>query len=71
MILRVLLAGFALVALGCASGGGYDDAMLEKYPKCYHQNVKIYQTCVSKNEAGEKVTALQLENSAFPGQYKN
>ena len=64
----LVLMGFGLVA--CASGKKYDDAMLEKYPKCYHLNVKIYQKCIEKNEAGNAVTALELENTAYPGQYK-
>ena len=26
----------------------YDDAMLEKYPGCYHANFKIYEKCIQK-----------------------
>ena len=44
--------------------------MLEKYPFCFHNNVKLSNKCIEKNEAGTKTTALELENAAFPGQYK-
>jgi hypothetical protein len=44
--------------------------MLEKYPQCYHSNVKLSNKCIEKNEAGEKTTAVELENTQFPGQYK-
>lgn len=63
------MAAAALVG-GCASKPKYDAAKLEKYPACYHQNVKIVKHCIEKNDAGESVTALELENSAYPGQYK-
>lgn len=66
--LLVVLA--VTLSLGCAQKPKYDEAMLEKYPKCYHGNYKIYKKCVEKNEAGEAVTALELENTAYPGQYK-
>ncbi|MEO0336044.1 MAG: hypothetical protein AAF202_06610 [Pseudomonadota bacterium] len=55
--------------VSCASKPKYNDAMLEKYPGCYHDNFKIYEKCIQKNEAGEKVTAVELENTAYPGQY--
>ncbi len=61
----------ALTFTACKSKSkGQDHAGLEKYPACYHKNVKISQKCIEKNEAGESVTALQLENTAYPGQYK-
>lgn len=43
---------------------------LEKYPSCYHANPKIAAKCIEKNKNGEHVTALELENTAYPGQYK-
>lgn len=64
----ILLLPFLLGA--CAGGAKYDDEKLDKFPKCYHANVKIYQKCIKKNEAGDPVTALELENTAYPGQYK-
>jgi len=54
----------------CASKPKYDNAMLDKYPKCYHMNFKIYEACIKKNKAGNSVTAGELENAAYPGQYK-
>ena len=54
----------------CASKPKQNNAMLEKYPQCYHQNVKLSNKCIEKNEAGEATTAMELENKAFPGQYK-
>lgn len=59
-----------LLVSACASEKKYDDAKLEKYPACYHNNFKIYKKCIEKNEAGETTTALELENKAYPGQYK-
>ena len=47
-----------------------DAAGLEKYPQCYSKNIKLSTACISKNEAGGNVTAMQLENEAYPGQYK-
>jgi hypothetical protein len=61
--------GLALVP-ACTSAPKHDTAMLEKYSHCYHKNVKISKKCIEKNEAGEKTTAMELENTAFPGQYK-
>ena len=70
-IVKLLAVFCGLLALfSCAGKPKYDDAMLEKYPGCYHDNFKIYQKCIQKNEAGEKVTAVELENTAYPGQYK-
>lgn len=65
----ILLSAAALMITACSQKPKYDDAMLEKYPKCYHGNFKIYQKCIKKNEAGESVTAVELENTAYPGQY--
>ncbi len=64
----VLILGTGLAA--CNSAPKHDTVMLEKYPHCYHSNVKISKKCIDKNEAGEKTTAMELENTAFPGQYK-
>ena len=61
---------FSAILCSCASKPTYDDAMLEKYPKCYHMNIKIYQKCIQKNESGTSTTALDIENAAYPGQYK-
>ena len=66
----ILIAASALLFTGCASGSKNREAMLEKYPKCYHANKKISEKCIQKNEAGEEVSALELENAAYPGQYK-
>ncbi len=59
-----------LFVAGCASKAKQNTAGLEKFPACYHKNIKIVNKCIEKNEAGESVTALQLENTAYPGQYK-
>lgn len=74
-VFATLSLGFVLALsvglTGCASNEKqYNDAMLEKYPACYHKNFAIYQKCVEKNEAGEATTALELENKAYPGQYQ-
>jgi hypothetical protein len=60
----------ALALAACASKPKQDNAMLEKYPHCFHANPKIAKKCIEKNEAGDQVTAMELENTAFPGQYK-
>ena len=65
MTLAVLVVGLS----ACASNKKLDSAALEKYPHCYHKNVKISNKCIEKNNAGENVTAVQLENTAYPGQY--
>ncbi len=65
----VLAAALALTA-GCASKSKVDHEKLEKYRHCYHQNEKIVNACIEKNEKGENVTAMELESKAFPGQYK-
>lgn len=72
LILVLSASLLALSLTGCKSSGkgGHDHSKLEKYPACYHKNVKISNKCIEKNEAGENVTALQLENTAYPGQYK-
>ncbi|NQY99199.1 MAG: hypothetical protein HRT45_00850 [Bdellovibrionales bacterium] len=71
--MKLSIFAMSIVSLGllasCAGKPKYNDAMLEKYPGCYHDNFKIYQKCIQKNEAGEKVTAVELENTAYPGQY--
>lgn len=66
--LAVSVLAVGLLA-SCSSKPKYNDAMLEKYPGCYHDNFKIYEKCIQKNEAGDKVTAVELENKAYPGQY--
>lgn len=68
-ILIAILSSSFLIG-GCASKNKLDSAALEKYPQCYHKNVKISNKCIEKNNAGENVTAVQLENTAYPGQYK-
>lgn len=65
----IAIAMFAVAVSACASKSKLDHAKLEKYPKCYHGNPKISNKCIEKNEAGEEVSALQLENTAYPGQY--
>jgi hypothetical protein len=68
-VLATLLLS-SLVFVSCAGKKKqYDEAMLDKYPGCYHDNFKIYQKCIKKNEMGEKTTAVELENTAYPGQY--
>ncbi len=67
---KIGLTLLPLLLLSACASKKQNNAMLEKYPACYHQNVKISNACIKKNEAGETVTALQLENAAFPGQYK-
>jgi len=68
---RVLfISAITALASACASKPKHNHAMLEKYPKCYHINVKISNKCIEKNQAGENVTALELENTAYPGQYR-
>ncbi len=65
----IILSMFALAA--CVNKPTkVDGAKLEKYPQCYNKNVKLSNACITKNEAGENVTAMQLENEAYPGQYK-
>jgi len=72
--MRLIKALFIMAALGvasaCASKPKYDSAMMDKYPQCYSNNVKIFNKCVKLNEAGNATTALQIENAAHPGQYK-
>lgn len=67
---KLIFLALPLLFAACASKNKQNHAMLEKYPACYHQNPKISNDCIAKNEAGEKVTALQLENAAYPGKYK-
>ena len=69
MRIAIALVSMACLACACASKSKQDAAGLEKYPQCYHKNVKISKACIDKNNAGENVTASQLENTAYPGQY--
>ncbi len=67
----IAIAALALGLVACSSSPPKPDgAMLEKYPQCQHMNVKIANKCIQKNEAGDKVTAVELENNAYPGQYQ-
>ncbi|MGE4130830.1 MAG: hypothetical protein AB7F86_04290 [Bdellovibrionales bacterium] len=66
----ILPLTFLSMLSSCASKPKHDHAMLEKYPKCYHKNVKISKKCIEMNEAGNTTSALELENAAYPGQYK-
>ncbi|MCB9027429.1 MAG: hypothetical protein H6625_14005 [Bdellovibrionaceae bacterium] len=64
-IICILLSSTFLLA--CAGKKKkYDPAMLEKYPQCYHNNMKIYNKCVKDNESGKKTSALDIENSGLP-----
>ena len=70
ILLLPVVASFTALA-GCAhKSTTVDAAKLEKFPQCYNKNVKLSNACISKNEAGESVTAMDLENAAYPGQYK-
>jgi hypothetical protein len=64
------ILSMALTFTACAHKPKSNSAMLEKYPACYHKNEKLAKRCIERNEAGESVTALELENTAYPGQYK-
>jgi len=66
----ILMISLPLAVLSCASKPKVDKAMLDKYPACYNMNVNITNKCIEKNEAGDKTTALELENTQYPGQYK-
>lgn len=66
----ILFASISLLFAACASKPTHDRDGLEKYPGCYHANVKISKKCIEKNDAGDKTTAMELENTAYPGQYK-
>jgi hypothetical protein len=70
MKITLAVLSSALLMGACASKNKLDSAALEKYPQCYHKNVKISNKCIEKNNAGENVTAVQIENTAYPGQYK-
>ena len=62
----VVLAA-SLMTVGCASKQKEPDrATVRKWPKCYHRNMKIFNECVERNEAGETVTALEIENDGLP-----
>lgn len=69
-ILNLIILLQTLWIISCASQNKVDHAKIEKFRHCYHQNIKLMNACIEKNEKGESVTALQLENSAYPGQYK-
>jgi hypothetical protein len=70
MTKAVLFLSLSMAFAACnTSKPKQNNAMLEKYPQCYHQNVKLSNKCIEKNEAGDATTALELENKAFPGQY--
>jgi hypothetical protein len=69
-LMFVLVVSLAATACANKKKGKHDHANLEKFPHCYHDNVKISNACIQKNLAGENVTAMQLENAAYPGQYK-
>ncbi len=63
----LLLSIFSLTLISaCASKPTYDEAMLEKYPQCYHINMKIYNKCIRDNEAGKKTSAMEIENRGIP-----
>lgn len=65
-LLLVVLAG-AMLVTGCANKPKEPDrATVRKWPKCYHRNMKIFNECVQRNEAGETVTALEIENDGLP-----
>lgn len=63
------LLSLSFLLMACASKAKQNHAELEKFPHCYHKNIKITNKCIEKNKGGENVTALQLENTAYPGQY--
>ncbi len=64
-----VIALFLLSVGACASKSKLDSAALEKYPHCYHKNVKISNKCIERNNGGENVTASMIENTAYPGQF--
>lgn len=66
----LVLAAVMLAAQGCRSKNKLNSSGLEKYPACYHKNPKISNKCIELNDQGKETTALQLENAAYPGQYK-
>lgn len=67
----ICIISAALLMSACASKTTkLNSAGLEKYPQCYSINAKIANKCIEKNDAGENVTAVQLENTAYPGQYQ-
>ena len=68
---KVILICLPVLFVACANKATQkDNPLLEKYPQCFHTNVKISNKCIDKNEAGEKTSALEVENTAYPGQYK-
>ncbi len=67
----ILLCSLPMILSACASKPKLDEAMIEKYPFCYHKLIKLANKCIDLNESGKHATALELENAAFPGQYSN
>lgn len=67
--MKILIFGLMMALSACAGKKKHDSAALEKYPQCYHKNVKISNKCIEKNNAGESTTASQIENTAYPGQF--
>ena len=65
----ITLFSLPLALASCTSKPTVNKALLEKYPACYSMNVNISNKCIEKNEAGDKTTALELENTQYPGQY--
>lgn len=56
-----------IVASSCAQKQKTPDPdLVEKWPKCYHHNLKIFNECVKRNQAGQPTTALDLENNFLP-----
>ncbi len=70
MRITLIFLSAAVLFTGCAGKKKLNASGLEKYPLCYHKNVKISNACIMKNDKGETVTAAELENTAYPGQYK-
>lgn len=70
-LISMLVSMFVLVLAfaACSTEPKQNNAMLEKYPQCFHKNVKLSNKCIELNESGKKTTAVELENTAFPGQY--
>ena len=67
----IFLFAVPFLFTGCMTAPKPDNnAMLEKYPGCYHKNQKIVAKCIERNEKGTPTTAVELENTQFPGQYK-
>ncbi|MCB0391365.1 MAG: hypothetical protein KDD58_08740 [Bdellovibrionales bacterium] len=65
-LLLVSVLSFFIFSACASKKPKYDPAMLEKYPECYHINMKIYNKCIRDNESGKKTSALEIENSGLP-----